>query len=47
MASVLGIPDSWDQVALIPVAYTTGGDFLPSPRDPVEDHIIWNRAGLR
>ena len=47
MASILGIPDSWDQVALIPVAYTTGGDFRPSPRDAVEDHIIWNRADRR
>ena len=30
MAKILGIPDSWYQVALIPVAYTTGGDFKPS-----------------
>jgi nitroreductase len=47
MAGILGIPDSWDQVALIPAAYTTGGDFRPSPRAPVEDHIVWNRAALR
>jgi len=28
--------------ALIPVAYTTGGDFGPSPRKPVEEVIVWN-----
>ena len=44
MAEVLGIPSSWFQVALIPVAYTTGDDFAPSPRRPVEEVIIWNRA---
>ncbi len=42
MARILGIPDSWFQVALLPVAYTTGGDFAPSPRKPVEDSIVWN-----
>jgi nitroreductase len=43
MAEILGIPLNWAQVALIPVAYTTGGDFTPSPRKPVEDVIVWNR----
>jgi nitroreductase len=43
MAKVLGLPDSWFQVALIPVAYTKGDDFTPSPRRPVEDVIFWNR----
>jgi nitroreductase len=42
MAEILGIPHSWAQVALIPVAYTTGGDFTPSRRKPVEDVIVWN-----
>jgi nitroreductase len=42
MARILGIPATWEQVALIPVAYTTGGDFRPSPRRPVEDSIVWN-----
>jgi nitroreductase len=42
MAEVLGIPLDWFQVALIPVAYTTGGDFTPSPRRPVEEVVIWN-----
>ena len=40
---ILGIPDTWDQTALLPVAHTTGGDFVPSPRAPVEGSIIWNR----
>lgn len=43
MAEILGIPAHWDQTALLPVAHTTGGDFVPSPRRPVEDSIIWNR----
>ena len=43
MAEILGIPLSWAQTALIPVAYTTGGGFTPSPRKPVEDVIVWNR----
>jgi nitroreductase len=40
---VLGIPDTVTQVALIPVAYTTGGDFRPADRRPVEDVTYWNR----
>ena len=44
MADILGIPHSWDQTCLIPVAYTTGGDFIPSPRRSVDDDIIWNRG---
>ena len=43
MAEILGIPSTWDQTCLIPVAYTIGGDFKPSPRRPVTDSIIWNR----
>jgi nitroreductase len=42
MAAVLGIPDSWTQTCLIPVAYTTGGDFRQSTRRPVEESIVWN-----
>ena len=45
MAKVLGLPDSWFQVALIPVAYTRGEDFVPSPRRPVEEVVYWNRVG--
>jgi len=43
VAAILGLPLDWFQVALIPVAYTTGGDFAPSPRRPVDEVIIWNR----
>jgi len=46
MAAVLGIPNDWFQVALIPVAYTLGDDFKPSPRKPVDDVIIWNRYAM-
>ena len=46
MAKILGIPDAWDQTCLIPVGYTTGDDFTPSPRGPVEDVIVWNRGPL-
>ena len=45
IAAILGIPESWDQTCMIPVAYTTGGDFTPSPRRPVTETIIWNRVG--
>ena len=45
MAEILGIPSTWDQTALIPVAYTTGGDFSPSPRRSVDDDIVWNPRG--
>lgn len=43
MAKVLGIPNDWFQVALIPVAHTKGEDFKPSPRKPVEQVLVWNR----
>ena len=43
VAAVLGLPLDWFQVALIPVAYTTGGDFRPSPRRPVDEVVVWNR----
>jgi nitroreductase len=35
-ARLLGIPDGVTQVALLPVAYFTGGDFRPATRPPVE-----------
>lgn len=43
IAEVLNLPESWYQVALLPVAYTVGDDFKPSPRAPIEDTIVWNR----
>ena len=46
MAEILGIPEAWDQTCLIPVGYTTGDDFTPSPRGSVEDVIVWNHGPL-
>ncbi len=42
MADLLAIPKSWFQVALLPVAYTTGGDFRPSERAAADSKILWN-----
>jgi nitroreductase len=47
MADILGIPHTWDQMAILPVAHTTGGDFVPSPRAPIDDSITWNPRGAR
>ncbi len=44
-AELLGIPEGITQVALIPVAYTTGGDFKPAARPPVEGITYWNTWG--
>ena len=46
-AELLGIPDDMTQVALIPVAYTTGGDFKPADRPPIEDITYWDTWGER
>jgi len=40
---LLAIPDTVTQVALLPVAYTTGGEFSPAQRPPVEGITYWNR----
>jgi len=44
-AELLGIPEDVSQVALIPVAYTTGGDFRPAARPPVEGVTYWDHWG--
>lgn len=44
-AALLGIPDDVTQVALLPVAYTTGGDFKPASRPPVEGITYWDGWG--
>jgi nitroreductase len=44
-AELLGIPDNVSQVALLPVAYTTGGDFRPAVRPPVEEITYWDGWG--
>ncbi|MGI8491239.1 MAG: nitroreductase family protein [Acidimicrobiales bacterium] len=47
VAELLGIPDNVTQVALFPVAYTTGGDFKPASRPPVENITSWDTWGQR
>ena len=42
IAELLGIPDDVTQVAMLPVAYTTGGDFRPATRPPVEEITHWD-----
>jgi nitroreductase len=44
-AELLGIPEGVTQVALIPVGYTTGGDFKPAARPPVEGVTYWDAWG--
>jgi nitroreductase len=42
-AAILGIPfEHVTQVALVPVAHTTGGDFRPAIRKPLDDCLHWN-----
>lgn len=42
VAELLGIPDTVSQVALLPVAYTAGGEFRPARRPAVRDVAYWN-----
>ena len=44
-AALLDIPDDVTQVALIPVGYTTGGDFKPAQRPPIENITYWDTWG--
>jgi len=41
-ARLLGIPDSVEQVGLVPVAYFTGDDFRAATRRPAEEITYWN-----
>jgi len=41
-ASLLGIPESVVQIALLPVAYTVGTDFKPAKRGPVDGIVHWD-----
>jgi nitroreductase len=41
-AGLLGIPNTVTMTCLLPVAYTTGGDFRPADRKPVEAVTYWN-----
>jgi nitroreductase len=45
VAEILGIPDTFTQAALLPVAYTIGTDFKPASRPPVESITSWNTWG--
>ena len=42
-AELLGLPDGVQQVALLPVAYTTGGEWKPAARTPVESIVHVDR----
>ncbi len=42
MAELLGIPPTYTQVGLFPVAYTIGTDFKPALRRPAADVSSWN-----
>lgn len=44
---LLAIPEDVTQVALLPVAYTTGDEFSPAGRGPVEHITYWNRWKAR
>jgi nitroreductase len=39
---ILGVPETVTQTALLPVAYYTGDDFKPAPRQPVEKVVYYN-----
>lgn len=39
---LLGVPDGVTQAALIPVAWTTGTDFQPVARRPIEEITYWD-----
>ena len=39
---ILGVPETVTQTAMIPVAYYTGDDFRPAPRQPVEKVVYFN-----
>ena len=45
VAELLGIPDDWMQVALLPVAYYTGDDFRPGHRLPAVGMTHWDSWG--
>lgn len=42
--SVLGLPDDWRVITLLPVAYTRGLDFRPATRGPLSEVAFWNGA---
>ncbi len=44
-AALLGIPDDYTQVGLLPVAHYTGTDFKPAKRYHAHQHISWDTFG--
>ena len=46
-AALLGIPETFTQAALLPVAYYTGDDFKPAKRLPLAKVSSWNAWGAR
>jgi nitroreductase len=46
VAELLGIPDGVTQIVLLPVAYTTGGDFQPAPRRPASEITFFDQWGF-
>ena len=44
-AELLGVPDDFMQVALIPVAYTIGTNFKPATRRPLDEIVHMNTWG--
>ncbi|NTW03503.1 MAG: nitroreductase family protein [Oscillochloris sp.] len=46
-AALLGIPDTFTQAVLFPVAYYTGDDFKPARREPLDQVISWNGWGQK
>lgn len=43
---ILGIPDTWTQAALLPVAYFTGETFKPAKRIPAREVTYWDAWGV-
>jgi nitroreductase len=46
-ADILGVPSTFTQTALLPVAYYTGKDFKPAKRLPATQQTHWNSWGNR
>lgn len=45
VSELLGIPSTYTQAALLPVAWLTGGDLKPAKRLPVEEVTFWGKWG--
>lgn len=47
VARLLGIPEDYTQIALIPIAHSVGTTFSPAPRKPLEDVLHINNWNIR